>query len=218
MTSRPTWSRWIPVIGISMTVIAFVIFGASVLAIWLYDRSREATILIDDPVQSASVIVSITGAVATPGLYELPGGSRVQHVLDAAGGVRADADLAAVNPAVRVQDGEQIVIPAISQASSTVVRTAESPTSPAEPMAISSNSPDPEDDGAETNGTTTIDINTADQDELEQLPGIGPAKAGAIIAYREEHGPFQTVEELANVEGISEEMVKDLSSYIHVGS
>jgi competence protein ComEA len=218
MTSRPTWSRWIPVIGISMTVIAFVIFGASVLAIWLYDRSHEATILIDDPLQSASVIVSITGAVATPGLYELPGGSRVQHVLDAAGGVRADADLAAVNPAVRVQDGEQIVIPAISQGNAAVDQAAESPTSPAEAMAISSNSPVPEDDVAETNGTTTIDINTADQEELEQLPGIGPAKAGAIIAYREEHGPFQTVEELANVEGISEEMVKDLSSYIHVGS
>ena len=218
MTSRPTWSRWIPVIGISMTVIAFVIFGASVLAIWLYDRSREATILIDDPVQSASVIVSITGAVATPGLYELPGGSRVQHVLDAAGGVRADADLAAVNPAVRVQDGEQIVIPAIGQANAAVDQAAESPTSPAEPMAISSNSPDSEDDVAETNGTATIDINTADQEELERLPGIGPAKAGAIIAYREEHGPFQTVEELANVEGISEEMVNDLSPYIQIGT
>ncbi len=218
MTSRPTWSRWIPVVGISVVVIAFVGFGASVLTIWLYDRSHEATILIDDPVQSTSVVVSIAGAVATPGLYELPGGSRVQHVLNAAGGVLPAADLAAVNPAVRLQDGERIVIPAIADVEETTDHVAEAATSPAEPMAITSDSAATDTGISESNGATTIDINTASQAELEQLPGIGPAKAEAIVAYRDENGPFQSVEELANVDGISEEMVTDLSPYIDIGT
>jgi competence protein ComEA len=218
MTSRPARTRWVPIIGITVTVLAFVILGASYLTIWLYDRSREASIFIDDPVRSTSVVVSIAGAVATPGLYELAGGSRVQHVLDAAGGVLPEADLAAVNPAVRLQDGEQIVIPAIADADPAVDQVAVSPTSPAEPMAISPAGSGADNGAAASNGTGRIDINSASQTELEQLPGIGPAKAEAIVAYREENGPFLTVDELANVEGISEEMVADLSPYIHLGS
>lgn len=217
MTPRPAWSRWVPVIGITMTVLAFVIIGASVLAIWLYDRGREATILIDDPVQSTSVVVSIAGAVATPGLYELPGGSRVQHVLDAAGGVLPEADLAAVNPAVRLQDGEQIVIPAVAAVNEADVTVADHSTPTTAPMAISSSVPDSERGSTAENEAATIDINAADQDDLERLPGIGPAKAEAIIAYRDEHGPFETIDELAEVDGISAEMVDDLSPYIRAG-
>lgn len=217
MTPRPAWSRWVPVIGITMTVLAFVIIGASVLAIWLYDRGREATILIEDPVQSTSVVVSIAGAVATPGLYELPGGSRVQHVLDAAGGVLPEADLAAVNPAVRLQDGEQIVIPAVAAVNDADIPVADPATPTGAPMAISSSVPDSVSGAATGDEAATIDINSADQDDLEQLPGIGPAKAEAIVAYRDEHGPFETIDELAEVDGISEEMVDDLSPYIRAG-
>lgn len=216
MTSRPTWSRWVPLVGISLTVVVSVFFGVGFLAIWFMDQGRESTIVIDDPVRSETVVVSVAGAVATPGLYELPGGSRVQHALDAAGGVQPEADLAAVNPAVRVRDGEQIVVPHATVTGDTSDVAAESSSS-AEPMAISSTTPGSSNAVVEPGGLATIDINSASQAELDQLPGIGPAKAGAIIAYREANGPFTSIEELADVEGISEEMVADLSPYIRIG-
>jgi len=217
MTSRPAWSRWVPVIGISAAILVSVGIGTSVFVLWLYNQSREATIFIDDPVQSTTVVVSVAGAVATPGLYELPGGSRVQHVLDAAGGVLPEADLAAVNPAVRLQDGEQIVIPAVAAVNEADVPVGVSATPTVAPMAISSSVPGPESGRAAGSEAATIDINSADQDDLEQLPGIGPAKAEAIVAYRNEHGPFESIDELAEVDGISVEMVDDLSPYIRAG-
>jgi competence protein ComEA len=217
MTSRPTWSRWVPLVGVFLAVLVAVFVAFFVGTVWLLDKGREATILIDDPVRSANVVVSVAGAVATPGVYELPGGSRVQHALDAAGGILPEADLAAVNPAVRLQDGEQIVIPAVAGASVAGAPATATVAPTVVPMALSSSDPGTAVEDAETDGVATIDINAASQAELEQLPGIGPAKARAIIAYRDEHGPFETVEELAKVEGISEEMVADLSPYVRIG-
>jgi len=123
--------------------------------------------------------VYVSGAVRSPGVYALPPGSIAQDAVQAAGGPTQDADLSLVNLAARVADGQQVHVPRVgekvAQKSSTAV-----PHSPSSPL----------------------NINTATAAELEQLPGIGPSLAARIVQYRQEHGPFRTVDALLLVSGI----------------
>ena len=123
--------------------------------------------------------VYVSGAVRSPGVYALPPGSIAQDAVQAAGGPTQDADLSLVNLAARVADGQQVHVPRVgekvAQKSSTAV-----PRSPSSPL----------------------NINTATAAELEQLPGIGPSLAARIVQYRQEHGPFRTVDALLLVSGI----------------
>lgn len=225
-TSRPRWVVWLATL---VAALALLVFAISVLVVALFQRSTRPEIVIDDPLQSTTIIVAIAGAVATPGTYELPGDSHVQHALDAAGGLRPDADLAAVNPAVRLQDGQQIIVPAIgAETAKPEVAVAAATSAPqgvltpsinttASGESVATTSPpsdEPAGTGSGESGLATIDVNTASADELDQLPGIGPVKAAAIVAYREEHGPFRRVDDLAAVDGISDTMVAELSPYI----
>lgn len=143
-------------------------------------RGQPVTLLPAPTPQNLSV--HITGAVAAPGLYELPPGARSQDALTAAGGPLEDANLEAFNLARPLQDGEQLRVPF---------------------------------EGEPTPGQAQfpIDINTADLNALDQLPGIGPAIAQAIIDYRNFHGPFTDLAEIQNVAGIGPstfEALKDL--------
>jgi len=131
---------------------------------------------------ASAVVVHMAGAVVRPGLVELPPGARVQDGVAAAGGVAADADVAAVNLAAMLVDGQQVYVP----------RVGETP-----PLVA-----------AVPGGTTTgapagpIDVNRATAAELDGLPGVGPATAAAIVAHRDEHGPFPSIEDLESVRGI----------------
>lgn len=159
-----------------------------------------------DPVQSesASLFVHVGGSVADPGLYELDGDARVQQAIDAAGGFAEDAAIDALNLARQVQDGEQIIVPSMRQAtdSGTLV-PADSGAS-----AVSSG-------GAVANGK--VDINTATVDQLQQLNGVGPALAQRIIADRQANGSFKTVEDLKRVSGIGDKKFASLADSICVG-
>jgi competence protein ComEA len=172
--------------------------GAFVIG-WFDDREKP-TIVIDDPRADAAIVVSVEGAVVTPGVYRLKGDARVQDALDAAGGATAEADLRQINLAARLRDGERLVIP--SNADATIDPADRDSTPRAD----------------EIDGTTAslININTASAAMLDTLPRIGPVLAQRIIAYREEHGPFQSVDELAQVEGISLAMVDEIRSLITV--
>jgi competence protein ComEA len=143
---------------------------------------------VPSPVQ---VAVYVTGAVQNPGVYYLPGESRVQDALEAAGGPTADADLDRVNLAQRVHDEDQIYFPEVGEESLPASST-----------------------GGSTDGL--IDINTASADELEQLPGIGPALAQSIIDYRESQGPFGSIEEIMDVQGIGQAVFDDIRELIAV--
>ena len=196
--------------------------GAAFLAWMEWDRRAAPPIVIEDPRPDAAIVVAVEGGVATPGVYEVPANARVYEVLARAGGTVPGADLAAVNPAARVQDGERLIVPLLPAAGAPVSLSAT-----AEPgRAVSTEQETSEEAGptpsvgpeaAGSVGTLPpVDINTATVSELDDLPGIGPALAQRIVDYRSENGPFRTVADLASVQGISERMVEEMGSRITV--
>ena len=211
----PGWQGWIRLALVSAFVCTIAVIAGSMAVLWVTNSFSEPSIRIDDPLVNTVIVVAIDGAVATPGLYELPGGSRVQHVLDAAGGIREDGDLASVNPAERILDGQRIVIPSMVP-SPAAQPGSEANIAGAEPPEATNVMQQPSALRGEHGGA--IDLNSASQAELETLPGIGPVKAAAIIAYRTEHGPFASIAELDDVDGISEAIVTDLTPLVYVGS
>ncbi len=129
------------------------------------------------------VVVHVAGTVSAPGVYELAGGARVVDAVEAAGGPTGDADLAALNLAALLADGQRIYVPRVGETPPVVAGPDGAPSSSSGPAA-------------------PIDINVASAAELDELPGIGPATASAIVAHRDEHGPFATVDDLEAVRGI----------------
>lgn len=147
------------------------------------------------PLEPLGLRVQVTGVVALPGVYALPPGSIVQDAVNAAGGALPDADLSGINLALPLADGMRIVIPLRSPAGPPNFQTPPDSSRPA------SSQPPVSDPGPTPSGGT-VNINTATLEELETLPGIGPATAQKIVDYREANGPFLSVEDLIYVSGI----------------
>ncbi len=175
--------------GVAVTVV-LVGLGIAVFVTAVTPRGSTTTITPDgDPTvaPAATVIyVHILGQVARPGLYELPDGARAVDAVAAAGGFTEQADAAGLNLARFVSDGEQIVVPAIGEAASA-------------PPGVA--------------GDGRVNLNTADAATLDTLPGVGPATAAKILAWREEHGHFESIEDLLDVGGIGEaklDAIRDL--------
>lgn len=145
----------------------------------------------------APLTAHVTGAVQNSGLVTLPRGSRVNDAVQAAGGLTADAAVERINLAAPLKDGQQVFVP--SKAETTAQTGSSSGSSPT---------------SAEVNDP--ININTASSEELDRLPGIGPAKAGEIIAYREANGPFLTVEDVQLVPGIGPALFEQIKDRITV--
>ena len=148
----------------------------------------------------APLRVYVSGAVQAPGVYRLPPESLVTDAIDAAGGALEDADLVAINLAHPLSDGEQIYVPTREE------RIGPPPTIRTEPAAISGNNT------TRTTPAYPIDLNTATQEELESLPGIGPAMAQRIIEGR----PYSSVDDLLRVKGIGEAKLEKIRSYVTV--
>ena len=129
----------------------------------------------------------ISGAVVSPGVYIMPADGRLADLVELAGGALEGADLGAVNLAQRVRDQDHFHIPRIGEVT---------------PLAQP--------------GSDRIDINTASLELLDTLPGIGPALARAIVDYREDNGPFETPDELINVQGIGPATYEKLRDLITV--
>lgn len=152
------------------------------------------------PVATAQVVlVHVAGAVTAPGLVQLQPGDRVADAIDAAGGAVPAADLDRVNLAAPVADGERLYVPAAGE------------TPPAVPGA-----PAGAGEAATAGGSAVVNVNTADSQELETLPGIGPARAADIIAHREQEGPFQSVADLLQVPGIGPATLDRLRDQVSV--
>lgn len=155
---------------------------------------------------SGEVYVHVVGRVRSPGVVRVAAGSRVADAVTKAGGVSASADVAQVNLARVVVDGEQIVVPRQGEQLAAGPGAQVPGTATAPGGAASGNA----------SGTGLVPLNTADQVALESLPGVGPVLAARIIEWREANGGFTTVEELHEVSGIGEKLFAQISPKVTV--
>jgi competence protein ComEA len=195
---------------------ARIVVGAAVaalaigVAVWLLrppDDPPEASLpyasstLAPPPTSGSTVparlVVHVAGAVVAPGLHELPAGSRVADAITAAGGLTPRADAARINLAAPLVDGQRVYVLAVGE----------------EEPAIAVGAPGPA-PGAAPSGP--VNLNTADAEALDALPGIGPATAAAILEHRGKIGSFTTVDELLDVPGIGEAKLEALRDLVTV--
>lgn len=156
------------------------------------------------PTKSAApgtpVVVHVAGAVAHPGVVSLPAGSRANDAVAAAGGLVAGADADRINLAAPLVDGERLAVPLIGQPAPAVLPGPTSGGSGTDPMPSAG----------------PVDLNTSSAQQLDTLPGVGPSTAAAIVAYRDEHGPFRSVEGLLDVRGIGDAKLDALRGLVSV--
>ena len=182
-------------------------------------QSEENTILPAAQI-SQTIFVDICGAVANPGVYELDEGSRIFQAVDAAGGYLPEAAQNYLNRARSLMDGQQIYVPTEEEIAEHLEAIAAKA-----PEALQGDESQDAGNGErmessiaqEPGNDLVINLNTADASQLCTLGGIGQSKAEAIIAYREEHGGFTSVEEIMNVEGIKEGTFSKIKDKISVG-
>ncbi len=161
------------------------------------DTTKEKNSGTEDSPENTkpAIIVHVCGCVNAPGVYELPEGSRIYEAVEAAGGMGESAAADFLNQAAVVEDGQQIYIPSGEEVSGQAWE-------PADPAGTA-------DDGK-------INLNTAGEEELMSLSGIGEAKAAAIIRYRQEKGGFSSIEELMEVDGIKEGVFEKIKDQVKV--
>ena len=167
--------------------------------------------------EPTELIVHAAGAVVRPGVYRLPPGARVADVIDAAGGLSPDADGDRVNLAAPVADGERIWVPSRGeQAPPDVIAGTGGGSVLASPSDGTGGSTTDGGGGTGPTPATPLDLNQATAEQLDGLPGVGPATATAILAYRDEHGRFGSVEELLDVRGIGDAKLEQLRPLVRV--
>lgn len=151
------------------------------------------------------IVVHVTGEVKNPGIVRVKEGSRIEDIIEAAGGLTENADITNVNLAYLVEDGMKIRIPSNNEedlASKNYI-TSDSGNG----VLISEE---------EDSNSNIVNINEATQTDLETLPGIGPSLATRIIEYREENGRFKEIEDLKKVRGIGDSKFENIKEYIKV--
>jgi len=142
----------------------------------------------------ATINVYVTGEVNNPDVYALPLNAIVKDAVTAAGGATADADLDRINLATKLTDQMQVYVPRQGEAA-----------------------PPPSNGSTPNAPTEKININTANAEELDKLPGIGPSLAKAIIDYRTKNGPFNKIEDINDVKGIGDALFEKIKDQITVG-
>ena len=146
-----------------------------------------------------TIVVHVAGAVVAPGVYRLPATARVVDALTAAGGAAPMARTDAVNLAAAVHDGDRVYVPTVDEVPSVPAGVSGT----AAPGGVAAGVP-----------SGPVDLNTATVDELDGLPGVGPATAAAIVAYRDANGPFASVDGLADVRGIGPAKLEAIRSLV----
>ncbi len=174
-------------------IVVGVLLGLGILLLVTRPPRGQPVTLLPAPTP-APIIVYISGSVKQEGIYTLQYGSRVNDAIQAAGGFRDGADTGAINLARLLQDGEQLDVPAIL------------------PTLVGGTSSD-----SALGSNPLVDINTAQLESLDSLPGIGPATAQKIIDYRLVNGAFKTTEELLEVDGIGQATYDKIKDLVTVG-
>lgn len=183
-----TWKA--VVLGI---VLGLLIAGAILL---IASPPRGQPLVLSIAPTSSTITVYVAGEVNNPGVYTMSRLSRVVDAVQIAGGFSALADRNAINLAAMLEDGIEIIIPSLNDTSNSLPEAEKTPKQPTPTVSY------------------PININTAPQSLIEELPGIGPTKAQAIVTYRQEYGPFQKVEDLLNVPGIGDGLLSQIKGLI----
>ncbi len=194
-----------------ITAALVIILTSAATFIYLYGKSETISIetsaktrdtggsAIEEKTASTdTVYVDVSGCIKTPGVYELPYGSRIFEAIEKAGGFTKHADRALINQAETITDGMKINVP----------DKRDTEENGSGEVHVSGN-------GASDTGEL-ININTAGSEELQQISGIGPVTAEKIIRYREENGAFGSVEDITNVSGIGEKTLEKMKPQITV--
>ncbi len=178
----------------------------------LTNRARPAPIVIQPPptigptATPGPLRVFVNGEVVAPAVYEFQAGSLVADAIEAAGGFTGDADQTVVNLAFPLADGMQIYVPAVGESAG-----------PPAPIVAAPVAGGQEDSSSGATAGGLVNINTANLEELDTLPGVGPATAQRIIDYRDANGPFASIEAIMDVSGIGEATFERLQDLITVG-
>jgi competence protein ComEA len=190
----------------AVVLIAVAIFSATRSQVITGEHSAEkvpseSTVLDDTAViadtSRGKVFVHVVGAVRKPGVLELKANSRVVDAIEAAGGVAEGAALSAINLARVVTDGEQISVPTEEMVNAAAAASTAGAAGAA-------------------GGNALLNLNSADANALESLPGVGPALAGRIIDWRTSNGGFRTVDDLNQVSGIGDKLLERIRSLVSV--
>ena len=160
----------------------------------IIDNEEELT----DNTPNSMITVYVSGEVNKPGLIQIDSNARISDAITACGNFTPLADKNAINLAQKLSDGTHIQVPTIKNSANTTSSTNNS-----------SNSPNDK-------SNDLVNINTATNEELDTLPGVGPATAEKILNYRQEHGNFQSIEDLKNVKGIGEAKFNKLQDKISI--
>ena len=201
---RAAWSLWVVGLLAALVVVGSTWSGRPQVEPAPVEPAPAASPAAESPAatppvgvaadSAATVVVSVVGSVARPGLVTLPEGARVADAVTAAGGLLPDADPASVNLAAVVSDGQQVAVgvPGAAAAGGTVGGT-DAPS-----------------------GAGPVDLNAATAPDLDALPGIGPVLAQRIVEHRVRNGPFRTVEQLDDVPGIGPTTYAELAELVTV--
>ena len=181
------------------------------------DADNESEAVSDKEMQQAMIYVDVCGAVANPGVFQLAAGSRVFQAIEAAGGYLPEAALTCVNRAGVLTDGQQLYILTQEEMERQGLDPAEMAKASDGQMNGSAGTGQNTGMAAQVQQDNRININTADEAQLTTLTGIGATRAQAIIAYREENGPFAAIEDIMNVQGIKEGTFAKIKDEIVVG-
>lgn len=207
--ARPAARRPATLRPVHVRLVAVMAGVAAVLTVWWLVAGRPHEVAVPSastvavagagPVPSASpsgeaaeLVVDVAGKVRRPGIVTLPPGSRVHEAIAAAGGVKGDVDTSGLNLARVLADGEQVLVGAPSTGSTGGGGAGGAP------------------------ADAPVNLNTADLVALDTLPGVGPVTAEAIVAWREENGPFRSVDDLLDVKGIGEATLAELRDLVSV--
>lgn len=194
-------------LAITITIGIIAIIGTIKLVDIYYEKNNTEKISIsnfienetEDEKGNTKIKVYITGEVKNQGVIELEEGDRIADAIEKAGGQTEQASLKNVNLAYQLEDGQKIYIPNVNDNETEII-----------------------DDGASgvvddtTANQTVVNINKADETELQSLNGIGESLATSIVQYRKENGKFETIEDLKNVPGIGDSKFENIKEYIKV--
>lgn len=150
--------------------------------------------------KTEQIMVDVKGQIKQPGVYQANTGERVIDVISRAGGLTDQADQTQINFAEHVADEMVVYVPAKGEAAGAIAGAIDNQNTT----------------GSQSQEPGKININKADDNELQNLPGIGPSKAAAIVEYRNTNGPFKTVEDLKNISGIGDKTFEKLKDLIVV--